>query len=212
MNLDGGNIFSLVIEHIDEFEKFYVHTHRSLNNQEEAFGLFENGESLDFGKSTDVVYSPLELHYDKKDIKRQIFKILELDISQKAYDVALSNLMSGLIELAEKMSDSFGYELEYENTLSVRDFFKVLDIRLKNPEGNFLEKLTEYITVIQRLTGKRLFILFSCLQFMDEKSITLLEKQVKYLGVKLLFCDSRQYDLEYSGGEYIIDSDLCEIC
>lgn len=206
-----GKLNSLVLESPILFEHFLVDLYNMLGRQGEEFDLFEEGNKLNLLKRCELISTPFDLHFEKREIQKKLFDELE----KSAEDIGLTGLFAEthgrMVALLDELSISSMYELSFNDELCMTDMFKAYDMQIKKPEGSFCEKLIEYMICLQILTGKDFFVIANCDGFLLEGDYEHLEKCVKYYNLCLLFVRNQQLALNFPQQEYIIDVDLCEI-
>ena len=66
--LNYGEITSIVIENPMLLDSFVTSLYHSLNKKEDKIHILENFEKIEYIKMTDVIFSPAELTYDKREV------------------------------------------------------------------------------------------------------------------------------------------------
>ena len=103
------------------------------------------------------------------------------------------------------------YDLDFEEDFGLINLLKSFNVHLKDPEGRFAEKFIEYSSNMHRLLGKEIFIFISCIKYMNSQDVKFLIQHALYKGMRILFVENMQIDLNSDTNEYIIDNDLCEL-
>ena len=111
----------------------------------------------------------------------------------------------------DKLQITTDYDLDFDENFGPVGLLKSFDVHLKSPEGRFVEKFIEYSNNINRLLGKDIFIFISCIKYMSKEDIKFLVEHSVYKGLKIVFIENMQVDLNLDINEYIIDNDLCEL-
>ena len=84
-------------------------------------------------------------------------------------------------------------------------------MHIKPLEGNFADRVIEYIKVVHRLISKRVFIIANCCDLMTTEYYTELEKACSYEEVQAVLINGHLVNKEANINEITIDSDFCEI-
>lgn len=211
MELERGKAASLVLEAPTFFERFVVDFFRKLAKQNEAFAFYEGEKEKELVKCADLVTSPFDLTYNKREIQKKLLAELESSAFEQDLAKDLSEANGQIVSVLEQLRFSGVYEIEYKEDFGVMDVFRNYDVHLRDPEGSFAEKLTDYIATLRMLLGKELFVLANCDAYLTEEDYPHLEQCAAHYEVILLFLRNRQIGLRKGTKEYIIDSDLCEI-
>ena len=211
MELNYGEITSIVIENPMLLDSFVVSLYNSLNKKEDKIHVLENFEKIDYIKMTDVIFSPVELTYDKRDIQKKLIQNILVEIDGSDLSYKFIEICSNFLENLDKIRMNSEYEIDFDENFEMRKLLQCFDIHLQEPEGNFVERFVEYISVMSKLVSKQIFILVGCSNYINEKDYELLEKHVAYESIAVLQIEGKENTLRNAKNQYIIDEDLCEI-
>ena len=168
-------------------------------------------EKLDYIKMTDVIFSPVELTYDKRDVQKKLIQNILVEIDGSDLSYKFIEICSNFLENLDKIRMNSEYEIDFDENFEMRKLLQCFDIHLQEPEGNFVERFVEYISVMSKLVSKQIFILVGCSNYINEKDYELLEKHVAYESIAVLQIEGKENTLRNAKNQYIIDEDLCEI-
>lgn len=211
MELNYGEITSIVIENPMLLDSFVVSLYNSLNKKEDKIHVLENFEKIDYIKMTDVIFSPVELTYDKRDVQKKLIQNILIEIDGSDLSYKFIEICSNFLENLDKIRMNSEYEIDFDENFEMRKLLQCFDIHLQEPEGNFVERFVEYISVMSKLVSKQIFILVGCSNYINEKDYELLEKHVAYESIAVLQIEGKENTLRNAKNQYIIDEDLCEI-
>ena len=158
-----------------------------------------------------MFFSPLDFKYDKKEVQKKLFNELLEDIQSSQDSEDLNIICAKFFEVLDKLQITTDYDLDFDENFGPVGLLKSFDVHLKSPEGRFVEKFIEYSNNINRLFGKDIFIFISCIKYMSKEDIKFLVEHSVYKGLKIVFIENMQVDLNLDINEYIIDNDLCEL-
>jgi CRISPR type II-A-associated protein Csn2 len=211
MPLESKQINQITIEDSRLYERMVTSIYWQINKQDEQWMLVQDGEELSMDKICDVLISPMDLRFEKKDIQKKLSVDLENEIqSDKNFEV-FAELHGNMAQVIGDICERYRYQLEYDFDFCLKEYIKQYGIILADPEGTFLEKLLEYIPVVQDLTGKNIFVLTGCGDYLTDDDFRHLNKWLGYQECYIVITGNRQRLLKESLNEYIIDIDLCEI-
>ena len=211
MQLKPGQINHMTIEDPRLYERMVTSLYMQINKEDEQWMLVQDGEELFMDKICDILISPMDLRFDKKDIQKRLIADLESEIQSDRNFEILAELHGDMAQVTGDICERYRYQLEYNFDFCLKDYIKQYDIVLAAPEGAFLEKLIEYIPVVQDLTGKHIFILAGCGDYLTDDDFRHLNKWLGYQECYIVITGNRQRLLKEPLNEYIIDIDLCEI-
>lgn len=211
VNFDYGEIRSIIIENPRILDSFVLGLYNSISRKEDKVYILDNFEKIEFTKLVDLVFSPLELTYEKKDIQKKLLQNILEEITESDISYRFSEICSSFLENIYEVKMNSEYEIDFDENLEMQKLIKCFDIHLKEPIGSFVERIVEYISVMSKLMGKQIFILVGCAHYIDNDEYKLLQKHVAHENVAVLTVEGRQNTLKNPGNKYIMDVDLCEI-
>lgn len=211
VDFDYGEIRSIIIENPRILDSFVLGLYNSISRKEDKVYILDNFEKIEFTKLVDLVFSPLELTYEKKDIQKKLLQNILEEITESDISYRFSEICSSFLENIYEVKMNSEYEIDFDENLEMQKLIKCFDIHLKEPIGSFVERIVEYISVMSKLMGKQIFILVGCAHYIDNDEYKLLQKHVAHENVAVLTVEGRQNTLKNPGNKYIMDVDLCEI-
>ncbi len=211
MPLQMNKINSIVVENPHIYNDMIMAIFRQMNREEEKWNLLQDEDLLMLDKHCDLLMSLVDLHFHKKEIQKELMPeiIREIEFGEKFEDLLEQH--GDFVKLMGQLCEQYKYPLEYDFDFCLKEYLKQYKVTLADVEGSALEKLLEYIPVVQELTGKTVFFLHGYSDYLTEDDFRHLQKWVKYQESYIVFLGSRQLSLKEDTNEYIIDLDLCEI-
>ena len=211
VNFDYGEIRSIIIENPRILDSFVLGLYNSTSTKEDKVYILDNFEKIEFAKLVDLVFSPLELTYEKKDIQKKLLQNILEEITESDISYRFSEICSSFLENIYEVKMNSEYDIDFDENLEMQKLIKCFNIHLKEPMGSFVERIVEYISVMSKLMGKQIFILVGCAHYIDNDEYKLLQKHVAHENVAVLTVEGRQNTLKNPGNQYIMDVELCEI-
>ena len=211
VDFDYGEIRSIIIENPRILDSFVLGLYNSTSRKEDKVYILDNFEKIEFAKLVDLVFSPLELTYEKKDIQKKLLQNILEEITESDISYRFSEICSSFLENIYEVKINSEYEIDFDENLEMQKLIKCFNIHLKEPIGSFVERIVEYISVMSKLMDKQIFILVGCAHYIDNDEYKLLQKHVAHENVAVLTVEGRQNTLKNPGNQYIMDVDLCEI-
>lgn len=206
-----GKITNVVIENPLVLDGFIMGLWHTISKHEEKISVFYNFEKMDFAKITDLIFSPLELTYRKKDIQKRMIEGMLEEIIESDLSFKFSEAYAALLEIVKQVKMNCEYEIDFDENLELKKLIKCFDIHLQEPSGDFLKRLIEYISVTAKLMNNKIFFLLGGFNFINDGEYNLLEKHVAYEDVAIINIEGKQNNLKCLENQYIMDVDLCEI-
>ena len=211
MPLQMKKINSIVVESPHIYDSMIMDLYRQMNREEERWDLLQDEDLLVLDKYCDLLMSPADLHFYKKEIQKELIPeiVREIESSEKFEDLLEQH--GDFVQMMSQLCEQYKYPLECDFDFCLKEYLKQYKVTLADVEGSALEKLLEYIPVVQELMGKTVFFLHGYSDYLTEDDFRHLQKWVKYQEYYIVFLGSRQLSLKEDTNEYIIDLDLCEI-
>lgn len=211
MPLQMKKINSIVVESPHIYDSMIMDLYRQMNREEERWDLLQNEDLLVLDKYCDLLMSPADLHFHKKEIQKELIPeiVREIESSEKFEDLLEQH--GDFVQMMSQLCEQYKYPLECDFDFCLKEYLKQYKVTLADVEGSALEKLLEYIPVVQEFMGKTVFFLHGYSDYLTEDDFRHLQKWVKYQEYYIVFLGSRQLSLKEDTNEYIIDLDLCEI-
>lgn len=206
-----GEITNIAIENPRMLDNFILGVYSSIIKRDDKIYILDNFEKIEFTKLTDLVSSPLELTYDKKDVQKKLLQNILEEITESDILYRFSEICTKFLESIYEVKMSSEYEIDFDENLELQKILKCFDIHLRETVGSFAQRFVEYISVMSKLIGKRIFILSGCSDYIGNEEYKLLQKHVAYENVAVLMVEGRQNSLKNLENQYIMDIDLCEI-
>lgn len=209
--IEKGEMTSIVLENTAVFEKFLIDFHKHLEKEDELFAASTDNGSIDLTKIGEIISSPFDLHFEKREVQKKLYAELQKSAEENDIGHILAEYHGKMVQAMETLTFTSDYEIEINEDFSLQELLKNFSVHMKNPEGIFVEKLTEYMMSVKRLIGKKLFLLANCDAYLSENDYTYLEECAAYYDICIICLRNRQVKLPFVIREYIIDVDLCEI-
>lgn len=208
------NLNSIKIERHRLYEEMIQDIYYTVGNITDSVRCWtDENERYDLHKKGDIIFSPFDLTYSTTEYKKKIINVLVSDLEERGYSELLKLAYSESLQELEKAIVSMDFEVEYDSCISAEGFLKLLGVRLKNPEGTFIEKLCEYAKTTHALLKKDFLILVNCAAYLRKSEYAVLEEFAKTEGITILVLDTGKCDDSLDGicEKHIVDNDLCEL-
>ena len=211
MRLMAGNLNFLVVERKDAFELAAMALKDAVENKVDDIMLYDDESPQNFSKVADVIFTPFELTYEKREIQKKLFGVLQ-EISETQDIISeFAEVNSQMLGLLEKLNFESEYEISFAEDFDFGSLMKNYSVHMKEPDGRFVERAIEYMVNIKRLLAKDVFIFVNCDAYIPVEDYAYIEECAKQYELMALFVNNRQISLPVKANECIIDMDLCEI-
>lgn len=209
--LETNRLNNIVIESNRLFEESIIELNEDIQGKSDYFSLSEKSEKLEIKKEVIIINSPLDFEYDRREINKRLYTYLKREIDESDLAQEISEKYYEIKEIIEKLNLLSDISIEYDEMAEYSDIFKHFDIHVKKPTGTFVEKFLEYMDVVHRMLGKRVFVLANCEAYIDLEDLKYLREYAEYNEIYILMLSNKLIGLNSNLNVCIIDSDLCEI-
>lgn len=134
-----------------------------------------------------------------------------MEIENSDIEYKFAEASAEFLEYLNEIKMNYEYEIDFDENIAISKLLKCFDIHLQEPRGTFIERAVEYICVMSKLLGKRIFVFVGCSGYIKREECKCLEKHIKYEDVAIIYLESAQNSLKSVQNQYIMDNDLCEI-
>ena len=204
-------INSFVLESPKILEEVIFKLRSAYAEESEDIKLFdENDKKLDLDKHCDLIYTPFDLTFEKKEIQRKLYSVLE-NISLNEFGDKFAQFQEEMTDLIDSIARTTDYDIRTDEYPDIKSYFRLYNVNLSDSEGGFDSKLIEYMITTSKLTGRRVFIIINCEAYLNSEAYAHLKKCARYYDLIIVFISGRQIELLREENSYIIDADLCEI-
>ena len=196
MPLQMKKINSIVVESPHIYDSMIMDLYRQMNREEERWDLLQDEDLLVLDKYCDLLMSLADLHFHKKEIQKELIPeiVREIESSEKFEDLLEQH--GDFVQMMSQLCEQYKYPLECDFDFCLKEYLKQYKVTLADVEGSALEKLLEYIQVVQELMGKTVFFLHGYSDYLTEDDFRHLQKWVKYQEYYIVFLGSRQLSLK----------------
>ena len=110
------------------------------------------------------------------------------------------------------MTDNETVALNFKEEVSLQDLFKIADVKIECENIRLLEKLLDYLGIVQEFLKPKCIIVMGLKQFFEKEELEEIYKFAVYQEIRLILIENVMDVGNYEWEEkVIIDGDLCEI-
>lgn len=189
-------------------EMFYQSNH----TLEGRFLVTEEAKSFDLGKDVHIVTDVLSIDSNQRKILAKLYQRLETDALESDFYLETQEILANMQKFIALLTDNETIALNFKDAINLQDLFKIADVKVECENIKLLEKILDYLEVVQEFLKPKCIIIVGLKQFFEKKEIEEIYKFAVYREIRLILIenglDEEIYDLEK---KIIIDCDLCEI-
>jgi len=187
---------------------------RGLANQNADSGVSftGQGEAMNFAKEIDVVYNPLHLDFNNRRAMSTLLKMLVKTSLSEDFYTETNEFKARVVRYLDKIVDSENFVFEVATgDFALDDIAKAVNIHIVDDEDDFVELLTDYMSMMSELAGIKLFVFLNLRTILLDEEMERLIKNLKNHQLDVFLIESRQVVKLHDVERIIIDSDLCEL-
>lgn len=211
LDLSKEKLNSIIVEDRRKFEKIIMDFYDGINKKSEEVEYYINNEKEKLHSHVELVVSPLDITFSKREIHKKMLLALEREIEDSQIWDNVARLYGEIIEEISNIQGQSIYNIDFSDKLDIQKIIKFVEMEIEEPIGYFTERFLEYGKIMNNLLDKNVFVLANCKAYLQEKDYEYIEKWAKYQDICIVLLSNEQKKLNIDVNEYIIDVDLCEI-
>ena len=201
----------LVIENQKAFFEFVMAISDKGNGAESEVILSKNFEEIKFDRIADVTTDIVSLDCNNKKLVSKLYaKLNEIAFQEENYTLTL-DIVSKISEYLLNITQALPCGVSFDESVELSQLFKSVALRIDTDGKNLLERLCDYVEVMNEFCGTELFVLVNLKSYLGVEELKEFYKFCSYKKMTLLLIENvlrEQLDAECIK---IIDNDLCEI-
>lgn len=201
----------LVIENQKAFFEFVMAISDKGNGAESEVVLSKNFEEIKFDRIADVTTDIVSLDCNNKKLVSKLYaKLNEIAFQEENYTLTL-DIVSKISEYLLNITQTLPCGVSFDESVELSQLFKSVALRIDTDGKNLLERLCDYVEVMNEFCGTELFVLVNLKSYLGVEELKEFYKFCSYKKMTLLLIENvlrEQLDAECIK---IIDNDLCEI-
>ena len=204
----------LVIENGKTFYQLTNELLNQINGENGGWVLSDENKvkDLNLEKTFSFIIEPYTLDFNNKKIQNKLLAKLK-DIAVDSEHYLLTNDIIGQnVVYIEKLIESIDYSLEYNNMPDINSLLKIFEIRLRPDYDSVLEKIIEYLKVVNQFLSINSFVFLNLKSYLTSEELESFYKDCFYNKYNLFLIESTDSEYRFDCEKHrIIDKDLCEI-
>lgn len=200
----------LVLESKRDFTDLISMLIEQEEGHEGSLVLSEGDKQLQIAKSAELLLTPFDRDFQNKKIINRLYQELS-SIANEEMPVDLCEVNTAAVKLLDRLAEQSPYPITYNIETDITSILKLYAVGIDGGDGNLLEVLCDYMKIMARLCGVRLFIFVNLSTYLDEGELTGLYEMAAYEKMQILLLENSVR--QWLDGEIvdIIDKDHCLI-
>lgn len=189
-------------------EIFYQSNH----TLEGRFLVTEEAKSFDLGKDVHIITDILSIDSNQRKIISKLYQRLEATAEESDFYLETQEVLSKIQKFISLLTDNETVALNFKEEVSLQDLFKIADVKIECENIRLLEKLLDYLGIVQEFLKPKCIIVMGLKQFFEKEELEEIYKFAVYQEIRLVLIENVMDVENYEWEEkVIIDGDLCEI-
>lgn len=210
MELEENKNYVVCVERPDIFAKFVGDLWRQQNGEEGAFILSEEEKECVIAKEIQLIVNPFDITCNSKKTIAKIYQDI-VDIALAEYDEEIVSFQQRSIQLIDKLSQKVPYHLEYNLDFSMKELFKLFDLKISDETETLIEKIIDYLRIVHQVMRQRVFLFVNLKSYLADEELTQLYEFCAYEKINIILVENTFRSLNDREKGWIIDKDLCII-
>lgn len=181
-------------------------------NDSGRFVLSNEEKEIKLSKKVEIILDFYSLDINNKKIITKVYnKLKEISTEEDMY-VETGKINSEIVRYVDKIVDISDYPLEFSIDMDIVDLLKMANVKFLKDYTSELDKICDYISVVNEITGKDIFIFVNFRDFFKLEELEEFYKFVAYKKIFLIMIENEVNDVcnEFEK-VFVLDKDLCEI-
>ncbi len=184
----------------------------TISEEEKELSISVGGKTLNFDKDLDVVFNPLKLDFNSKRAMTTLLKmLLKTSVSEEFY-LTTNKLKTKIVKYFSEIVEAEDFEFEVStDDFTMDSVAKAVSIHIIGDEDDFVELLTDYVSMMSELASIKLFVFINLRCFMSDLDMERFHHNLDNHQINALLLESTTREVLQNTPRLIIDKDLCEI-
>ena len=203
-------INTIIVENKIEYRKIVNSFVNELNIRDGNILLSKDIELLVPDKYLFTFYDYFTFDINKYALTKFYKKLKEISILE--YSIETANLKSKIEEYVYNLTKQYDMYLDISCDLDVTEILKSLNVKIKQYSELLLDKIINYINVINEIFGIKYFVFIGFKEYFNEDEILDFYEYIIYNDFSIVLVEPNNLKtVQTKEKTYIIDEDLCEI-
>lgn len=207
---DTQHVCELVVESPNFFREIIKDL--TISEEEKEISISIDGKSLNFEKDVDVIFNPLKLDFNNRRAITALLKLLlKTSVSEDFY-LATNKLKTKIVKYFSEIVDAGDFEFEVStDDFTMDNIAKAASIHIVGDEDDFVELLTDYVSMMTELAGIKIFIFVNLRCLMSDDDLGRFHHNLNNHQIDTLLLEGVSREKLPKVPRLLVDSDLCEI-
>lgn len=200
LSIEKPEILSLIIEDL----------WNQCNGLEGDLLLSDSEGTLPFSKCSVFISNPFAIEINSGKVLKELYKELDYKVQEDHFEEFVE-INSKIVLFLDNLEKNCLYPLSFNTELEPSSLFKLYSLKMDWDVCSLLEKLENYLVIMNQVCKIFSFFFLNLKQFLDQNSLMEFYRFANYLHVHIFIIEG-QHTQHITGEKgYILDADLCLI-
>lgn len=184
----------------------------TVDEEEKEVSISIEGKVLSFDKDLDVIFNPLKLDFNNKHTMATLLKLLLRSSLSEDFYLATNKLKTKIVKYFSEIVDAENFEFEVStDDFTMDSVAKAISVHIVGDEDDFVELLTDYVSMMTELASIKLFIFINLRCFISDEDMKRFHHNLNNHQINVLLLEGLTKAKMENISRLIIDQDMCEI-
>ena len=191
-----------------EIEKF---VRFEFSGNDYYFSYKINGKPIELDATAIVIDDVFALDVNTKKNINVLYKMLSGMYGYKAEE-EIKHVKEKIRQIVKEISLDLDIELMMSETVKDDDLFKIMDLKIKDTDGEPIKRITNFINISYELRKCTLFFVFRLHEYFEKDEIEAMVREIAYKNIRIVNIESSNIFEKIEEEQVVIyDNDLCTI-
>lgn len=200
----------LVIEQKQSRLQIVQELYRQCMGEAGNFVMSEKTEILRIQNTAEMLLSPFAFDCNNRKILTRLYQEIR-DCGIENYYTEKEQINGLILTLLDRIMLNVPYNISSNLDFDLVDLCKLYNVQIEEPGDSLIERLLNYMKVMQQLCGYKVFILLNFTMYLNDDEMNLLYEFMAYQKIYLLLIEHIISDGFKDKNCCIIDHDQCII-
>lgn len=201
----------IILENQRIYSKLVQELLSQCNGEEGKFVLSEDNKELKISKNMYLISDVFNIDFNQRKIINNIYANLENIAIDEKYYIKTNKIKSDIIKYIDDLIMEVDYSLAYKEDIEIKELFKLSNIKIEIYDKNLLEKIVDYIEILQKICNIKCIVFINLKTFLTPKELEQLYLHCNYNKMHIILLENIKKSKLKFEKIFILDKDLCEI-
>lgn len=184
----------------------------TISEEPKELSISNDGKVLDFDKDCDVIFNPLRLDFNNKRAMTTLLKLLARTSMSEDFYMSTNDMKSKIVKYFGEIIDSENFEFEVlTDDFTMDAIAKAISIHIVGDEDDFVELLTDYVSMMSDLVSMKLFIFMNLRSLVSDDELLRFKHNLENHQINALLLEGNAHPYIENIPRLTVDIDECEI-